>query len=98
MSGDEIDEQLPASDAAPAVLVAPTNDYSQVVRQLDDMQARIDGLRARARFLDRSATVHILSRFTELAGGAVENYGEDIYIWTPKQAAEEERDEWLAAC
>jgi hypothetical protein len=31
-----------------------------------------------------------------MSGSAVENYGDDINIWTPQQAAEEERDEWLA--
>ena len=56
-------DNLP-SDFAPPILRVPANDYSQVVRQLDDMQSRIDRLRATARFLDRSATVAFLKRFT----------------------------------
>jgi hypothetical protein len=34
----------------------------------------------------------------QMAGATVESYGDDIDIWTPKDAAEEERDEWLACC
>ena len=34
----------------------------------------------------------------QMAGCAIENYGNDIEIWSPKEAAEEERDEWLACC
>lgn len=34
----------------------------------------------------------------QMAGSAVESYGDDIDIWSPKQAAEEERDAWAASC
>lgn len=33
----------------------------------------------------------------QMAGGAVEDYGDDIHIWSPQQAAEAERDEWAAS-
>jgi hypothetical protein len=28
----------------------------------------------------------------------LEDLGDDINIWSPRQAAEEDRDEWLASC
>lgn len=34
----------------------------------------------------------------DMAESAVENLGDDINDCTPKEAAEEERDEWLACC
>jgi hypothetical protein len=34
----------------------------------------------------------------QMAGSAVESIGDDIDICSPKQAAEDERDEWLACC
>ncbi len=32
----------------------------------------------------------------DMAGTTVEDYGDDINIWSPRDAAEDERDEWLA--
>jgi hypothetical protein len=34
----------------------------------------------------------------EMAGSTIESYGDDIEIWSPKSAAEDERDEWRACC
>lgn len=33
----------------------------------------------------------------EMAGSAVESLGKDIDLWSPKDAAEEERDAWLSS-
>jgi hypothetical protein len=32
------------------------------------------------------------------AGSAIENIGEDYMIWSPKDCAEDERDEWAENC
>jgi hypothetical protein len=32
----------------------------------------------------------------QMAGSTVEDYGDDIDIYSPREAAENERDEWLA--
>ena len=34
----------------------------------------------------------------EMAGSAVESMGDDINIWSPKDAAEDERDAWASSC
>ena len=39
-----------------------------------------------------------LSLGWEMAGSTVEMLGDDINHVSPKQAAEDERDEWLACC